>query len=251
MTETILIEPRLLKRQSPAVEQYASLLIRLHEAMHNGDEEEAEEIREQMNTPGILLNEDEIKLVKGLSSDLYMLTGEELLRPSGYTISDYEAALADAMKNGNFLAVLDLLRKKERPFTHYQIAFLRATLYSRLGLKDASQQFNSFSSELAPRFQGIVEPSFQLPETEQDEHSINDSLKHSEVGLIEYSVIETLSGLPTSPATAWLPRVRNSEAIPIGLNQDTYIMDDVINWTRDMVKIRSTSVSITTFSEAA
>lgn len=186
MTETILIEPQLLRRQNPAVEQYASLLIRLHEQMRNGNEEEAEEIREQMDTPGLLLDEDETQFVKGLSADLYMLASEELLRPGGYTTSDYMAAFTDAWQHRDYLAVLDLLRKKERPFTDNQVAVYRASLYERLGLQNASRQFLSFAAGLAPQFHSAIKSPIQPPEVIWDEHSIANSSKQSDVGLTKY-----------------------------------------------------------------
>lgn len=151
MTQTLIVEPRLIKRQSPSVEQYASLLIRLHEQMRHGSEEEAEKIREQMDAPGLLLTEDEIKLVKGLSADLYMLADEEILRPSGYSQKEFSERLVSAYKARDADTVLTLLRKTERPDSPSSVAHVRHIIYNWLGMEESARIFLLHASELDPQ----------------------------------------------------------------------------------------------------
>lgn len=148
MTETPTLQPRSLQRQSRAVEQYVSLLIRLHEQMRSGDEEGAEETREQMDAPGLLLNEDEIGLVKGLSADLYLLSGEEVLRPSVLSKQELSLRLLDAYKSRDADLVLTLLRKAERPDSPSSSAYARSIAYGWLGLEEAARTFLLYASEL-------------------------------------------------------------------------------------------------------
>lgn len=154
MIETLVVEPRLIKNQSAALKQYVSLLIRLHEAMRGDDEEEAERIREQMDVPGSLLNENEIKLVKGVSSDLYMLSGEEVLRPSGYSKNELSTRLVDAYKSRDADTVLTFLRKTERPDSPSGLAYTRYIVYGWLGLEEVSRVFLLHASELDPQHIG-------------------------------------------------------------------------------------------------
>lgn len=66
---------------NPFFGQYVALLVRLHDAMRHGDEDEAERLREKMDGPGLHLNAAAIQRVKRLSSDLYRLDGDETFPP--------------------------------------------------------------------------------------------------------------------------------------------------------------------------
>ena len=141
--DTLTLDTQPSPRQSLAIEQYVSLLIRLHERMRSGDEQGAEETREQMDAPGLSLNEDEIRLVKGLSADLYMLSGEKRLRPSGYSKRELSDRLLDAYKSHDADLVLTLLRKAERPDALSSIAYARSIAYGWLGLEEAARGVSS------------------------------------------------------------------------------------------------------------
>lgn len=154
MTQTLIVEPRLVKNQGAALKQYVSLLIHLHEQMRHGNEDAAEKIREQMDAPGLLLNEDEINLVKGLSSDLYMLAGEEILRPSGYAQEELSDRLVSAYKSRDADTVLTLLRKAERPDPASGAAYARSIAYGWLGLEEVSRVFLHYASELDSQHSG-------------------------------------------------------------------------------------------------
>ncbi len=147
-------EPLLIPNQSLALKQYVSLLIRLHAAMREGDEETADELRDQMDAPGLLLDEDEIRLVKGVSADLYMLADAEILKPSGYSRQELRRRLDAALMPFEIHTTLALLRKAERPSLRANIAYSRYLAYQRLGLDEVARAFLLYAAELNPLHTG-------------------------------------------------------------------------------------------------
>lgn len=136
-------------RGNPHFERYVDLLIRLHDAMRNGDEDEAERLREQMDEPGLHLNKDEIQWVKGLSSDLYMFDDDESFRPLDRPRLQLLSDIKAATDRSDGEAVLQLLRRAAFVSAEHR-AWFRSRAYDMLGYSSLSLRFLSYASAQAP-----------------------------------------------------------------------------------------------------
>lgn len=136
-------------------EQYESLLRRLHPLMAagEGDTDEADAVRDEMDKPWRELSREEIARLDGLSADLYMLEGDEVAEPchaDDRTPERLRAELKAARDRGDWETVLALLRKGPTFIAADQIAFLRARAYEALGHLEASRLFMEHAAELNP-----------------------------------------------------------------------------------------------------
>lgn len=136
-------------RGNPYFEQYVDLLISLHDAMRHDDEDEAERLREKMDEPGLHLNADEIQWVKGLSSDLYMLDGDEDFRPLDRSPSQLLADIRTATERSNGNTMLQLLRRANFVSAEHR-AWFRSRAYGMLGYYSLSIRFLAHAFDLAP-----------------------------------------------------------------------------------------------------
>ena len=136
-------------RENPYFERYVDLLVRLHDAMRGGDEDEAERLREQMDEPGLHLNKDEIQWVKGLSSDLYMFDDDESFRPLDRPRLQLLSDIKAATDRSDGEAVLQLLRRADFVSAEHR-AWFRSRAYDTLGYYDLSLRFLSYAASQAP-----------------------------------------------------------------------------------------------------
>jgi hypothetical protein len=91
--------------------------------------------------------------LNGLSADLYMLQDNEFFEPSDpdeSTVQRLGAELKAAQDRGDWMGVLDLLRKSPTFMSPDQIAFLRAGAYEALGHLDTSLLFMAYAARLKP-----------------------------------------------------------------------------------------------------
>src|SRR6266566_2413562 len=116
--------------ENPHFVQHESLLRRLHELMAagKGDSDEADAVRDQMDVSWRALSREEIARLDGLSADLYMLEGEEVLDPAsaqGWTPERLGVELGSAWNQGEWEKVLSLLRNGPSFIPQDRIAYLR------------------------------------------------------------------------------------------------------------------------------
>lgn len=136
-------------RENPYFGQYVDLLIRLHDAMRNANEDEAEQLREKMDEPGLHLTRDEIQWVKGLSSDLYMFDNDESFRPLDRTPLQLITDIKAATERSDGEALLQLLRRADFISPEHR-AWFRSRAYDMLGYYGLSLRFLAFASDQAP-----------------------------------------------------------------------------------------------------
>ena len=140
-------------RPISAARQYEVMLTALHELMAEGksDTDEAEAIRDEMDRVWPQLDEKEIDFLRGLSSDLYVLTGDEVYEPYSGTQFQLRADLQTAHSFRDYSGRLRLLRKNPLFLTPYAIAFLRARAYDELGHLDTALLFMRHAVKLYPQ----------------------------------------------------------------------------------------------------
>jgi tetratricopeptide (TPR) repeat protein len=123
--------------ENPAYLEYESLLVRLHALITEGegDSEQADTVREQMEPPERKLNRPEQDRLNGLSADLYMLSGEEVLQhpPVAPTQDELHEHLKEYEQWNDWQSVLALLRRRPHLVNDDAVAFTRARAYAALG----------------------------------------------------------------------------------------------------------------------
>jgi hypothetical protein len=139
---------------SAACREYARLTVRLHELMGAGlgESEEADSVRDQMDGPWKQLTAAERDRLGGLSSDLYMLSDEEVFEraePAERGPDTLGAALLAARANGDWEAVLALLRKGPTFLSQREVAFFRAEAYDELGQPEIARRFARHAARLS------------------------------------------------------------------------------------------------------
>ncbi len=142
--------------QSPSalpVSEYQVLLKTLHDLMAEGkgDSDEAEAVRDKLDELWPRLTEEEVDFLRGLSSDLYMLTSNEIYSPYAGTQAQLRADLQAAYVSHDYHARLRLLRKSPTFLTPYGLAFLRARAYEELDHLDIALLFMRHAVNLNPR----------------------------------------------------------------------------------------------------
>lgn len=134
-------------------DEYLKLLLRLHELIvaGEGDTEAADDLRDAMDGPWSALDPTERERLEGISADLYMLFGEEILA----TVPDEQRTrewlgprYAAARDAGDRWQALALLRHGPVYLSKGQIATLRAVLYDLLGLPQVAVPFYELSLSL-------------------------------------------------------------------------------------------------------
>jgi tetratricopeptide (TPR) repeat protein len=136
--------------QNPDYVEYERLLIDLCDSMAEGDEEKADSLREEMDRPAKRLSAAEVMRLNGLSSDLYMITNEEVYESSPYTQPQLASLLAAAWQQTDWNRILELLRKNPQFLSHDKVAYLRARAYEGLGHTIPSLRFMRHAMKLKP-----------------------------------------------------------------------------------------------------
>ena len=135
--------------KNAAFDEYERLTIHLHRLMAVGksESEEADSVRDAMDGPWKRLTGDERRYLDGLSSDLYMLSGDEL--PEIVSPSDVEARrreIMEARRSLDALRMLALLRVGPPVLSIHDVAAMRAWAYDALGRSGPAQIFMGFAT---------------------------------------------------------------------------------------------------------
>jgi predicted Zn-dependent protease len=132
---------------NPAYVEYEALLRRLHDvaAQYGNDSTEADAVREQMDEPERRLTRSEINRLNGLSADLYMLQGEEILQTPPLDLDSMVRQIKEFQAWNDWDAVLGLLRRRPLHAPPEAAAFSRARAYESLGHYDTALLFLDFA----------------------------------------------------------------------------------------------------------
>src|SRR5437773_3491983 len=98
-------------------------------AQGRGSSEEARELREEMDAPGMELTTDEIDRVNGISADLYMLSDQEIYQPvegARPSPGELHRRAEEAWREERWDEVLALLRLGPIDLPPAEVAYLRA-----------------------------------------------------------------------------------------------------------------------------
>jgi tetratricopeptide (TPR) repeat protein len=132
------MEPRTF---SPGFHQSVKLLVQLHHEMSTGDPDgaTADSIRDEMERPWYSMSDQERELVRGLSADLYSI-GKSKSVGQEVRIDLVQSAM-EALKNGRYENLLQIVRKNERSLPTDSVAFLRGMAWSLLGKHGVAVEF--------------------------------------------------------------------------------------------------------------
>lgn len=135
---------------NPYYLEYESLLKDLHRLISDGkgDTEEADAVRDRMDTPEQHLSREEINRLNGLSADLYMLQNDEVYEKYEGTQEQLRSQLADVWEHGDLEETLRLLRKGHDFLTLDRVAYLRAEAYKGLNHLDTALLFLEYAARL-------------------------------------------------------------------------------------------------------
>ncbi len=142
--------------ENPRFVEYEKHLLRLQalNAQGRAESKEADQVRDQMDEPWLGLSREERDWLGGLSSDLYMLTDEEISEPVDPVERGPDTlgiSLSEAKRRGDWGQILKLLRKGPTFFPKPTIAFLRGLYYLRLGHPQVALLFLDYATKLAPQ----------------------------------------------------------------------------------------------------
>jgi tetratricopeptide (TPR) repeat protein len=146
-------------QDNPAFVEYEKLQRDLHAliASGKGDADEADEVRDRMDPLLREINGEEQARLDGLSADLYMLSGDEVLERSQYShlsVPDFRRELSEAQRWNDWDSVLGLLRQRPESVPIEAAAFMRFRAYQALGHLDASLLFLDYAARQRPRDDG-------------------------------------------------------------------------------------------------
>lgn len=141
--------------KNPAYVEYETLLKELHALIGEGQGQspEADAVREAMDEPEGRLNRAELNRLKGLSADLYMLQGREVLATDSgplLEIEELRSELSHFQGWNSWDAVLSLLRRRVPGVPDTAVAAARARAYAALGHADTALLFLDFAFKAAP-----------------------------------------------------------------------------------------------------
>ena len=137
---------------NPYFNEYETRLRQLHRliAEGKGNTEEADEVRDAMDTPWLHLTEAEVARLDGLSADLYMLQNREVFEPSdGRSKIQIGQAIYAAVKQEKWKEALVLMRKPNS-IPRAKVATYRVAAYEALGQTDAALMFLRYLITLDP-----------------------------------------------------------------------------------------------------
>lgn len=133
--------------------EYVRLLVRLHASIADACDEgsEGERLRDEMDTCGRDLSDDEVASLHGISGDMYSLTG-----PASVPRARTQQAQSDllvamhAQRAGDYITALELVRRNRLMIEPSQLSYLRGRILSDAGLDDVAIRFFEHASSLDP-----------------------------------------------------------------------------------------------------
>ena len=130
-----------------------ALLVQLHLLMRDGKSEtdEADAIRDQLDTPWKHLTEEETDRIRHLSADLASIEPDSPFKhpeSGGITREDIAKRIKSARRSNNYEMILSILRDHSEEISADHAAFLRGWCYEQLGEPEVAKLFFSFAAQL-------------------------------------------------------------------------------------------------------
>jgi hypothetical protein len=135
--------------------KYGRLLLRLHDliAKGQGDDSEADAVRDDMDSPWHAMTEAEQQRMGGLSEDLYSLAEN---RPRSVKMfaeerSKWGTAFGSAFESGDWDRALQLLRQCPDDVPADHVAYFQAECWEHLGCPEIALRFMRSATHLTTR----------------------------------------------------------------------------------------------------
>jgi tetratricopeptide (TPR) repeat protein len=145
---------------NPDFRRHEHLLVDLHRliAEGQGDSADADRIRDDMEARWWQLSDEEQERLEGLSADLYALNDEEVWSVVPATkAGEWRAARDQALENGRWAELVQLLRHRPADVHPIYLAWLRYRAYAALGEWEAAAAFAAHCLNLRPQNQLLWE----------------------------------------------------------------------------------------------
>ena len=131
------------------------LLVNLDALMEvgQGEEPEADALRDEMDTPWRYLSVEETEMIRGLSVDLYEnweRPDNSISTPTGPAESQQIEETKKAFATGDWLQALTLLRQVSRFLQATEVAYMRARCWLELGVPDNAVAFLRHATKHEP-----------------------------------------------------------------------------------------------------
>jgi hypothetical protein len=137
-----------------AARVYGRLLLRLHDliAKGQGDDPEADAVRDQMDAPWYAMTEAEQDRVGGLSEDLYAAaeSNPRSVKMSAEERREWGQAFGAAFEAGDWDRALVLLRRPPDDVPADHVAYFQADCWERLGCPEIALRFMRAATRLNP-----------------------------------------------------------------------------------------------------
>lgn len=192
--------------------EYLRHLARLHEliAQGQGDSEEADAVRDQMDWPWSQLNRRQIELADGLASDLYTLgTNRSAIGLKHPNAEEF----AESVHREDWAGALKFIRRQESSMSPASVAGVRGACWARLKQPEVALKFIEESNRLElPSTETVIWHMFCLIESGRATDAVpraRELLRKSSELMLRRAALEVLfaaaSNLPDAERRATLP----------------------------------------------
>jgi hypothetical protein len=181
--------------ENPAYLEYLRLLVQLHALIADGKSEtdDADLVRDEMDTPWAKLSQAEADRLGGLSADLYMLTDEEIFErtePAERTRERIGPDLETAWQGREWDRMLALLRRGPDFLRNDQLAYLRGRCWLAFGHPEIATLFFEKALRLRPEEPmyrlAALEPLEALGQVEAVRQRIQADATHAATGVRQW-----------------------------------------------------------------
>ena len=123
---------------SDPLSAYTERLLRLHQLISSGegDSDQADQLRDEMDAPWNNLNASQIRLIDGLSEDLY---SADVTTPGNVAETESPSEFKQAVEDGEWEAVLEISRKMR--LEPQELDILRGVCWAHLGQPKIAAEF--------------------------------------------------------------------------------------------------------------
>jgi tetratricopeptide (TPR) repeat protein len=128
------------------------LLLQLHALMVAGKDEsmEADTVRDEMDGPWHAMNDEEQRIVRGLSADLYSIGKNRQHTDSAVTSSGFANDIRLLVARNAWGELLEHLRTVEADLSPRHVAFVRGLCWAHLGQPNVAIEFLTEAARFAP-----------------------------------------------------------------------------------------------------
>lgn len=129
------------KSYSDAMHEYSSKLVNLHRMIRDGkgESDEAEELRDEMDSPWYGMTTVELAMVRGLSEDLHALVDHQCNNSANK--SAILQKIQSLVSRAEWESLLDYIRQVSPQLTQYELCYLRGTAWLEIGFPVVAVEF--------------------------------------------------------------------------------------------------------------